>query len=172
MSPAEFRKTYSWHAALDLGPELVTLAEELPAHEQTGLVMQISELMIELPAMVAADLVDGSTLRFGPFYRLTATLELIERVYPALDAGAAKSALEELGSRLASTLFTEQVPAPAIVLPATLDQDDDEADAETAAADPAATALVPEPTPVPPAEPSAIPQTEQVNSVHVQPDSL
>jgi len=172
MSQAEFRNTYSWHAALDLGPELVSLAEDLPLHEQTGMVMQISELMIELPAMVAADLVDGTSLRYAPFYRLTAALELIERVYPALDAGAAKSALEELGSRLASASFTEQVPAPAIVLPATLDQDDDEAGAETDAADPAATALVPEPTPVPSVESSAIPQSEQVTTVHVQPDSL
>lgn len=162
MSPAEFRKTYSWHAALDLGPELVSLAEDLPLHEQTGLVMQISELMIELPAMVAADLVDGSTLRFGPFYRLTAALELIERVYPALDAGEAKSALEELGARLASASFTELIPAPAIALPAPADQDDDEAAAEPAATDPAATTLVPNPDET----------INPVTTVHVQPDSL
>lgn len=166
MSQAEYRNTYSWQAALDLGPELVSLAEDLPLHEQTGLVMQISELMIELPAMVAADLVDGTSLRFAPFYRLIAALELIERVYPALDAGEAKSDLEELGVRLASASFTELVPAPAIALPAPSDDDDDESADESAdepeAVDPAATALVPEPV-------------ETINpetSVHVQPDSL
>ena len=168
MSQAEFRNTFSWQAALALGPKLVSLAEDLPLHEQTGLVMQISELMIELPAMVAQDLVDGTMLRFAPMYRLTAALELIERVYPALDAGDAKLALEALGVRLANSSFTEMIPVPQA---APVD-DGDEIVAQ--ATDPAATALVPEPLPEaqPLADPSAIPQYQQVTSVHVQPDSL
>ncbi len=167
MSQAEFRNSYSWQGALALGPKLVSLAEDLPAHEQTGLVMQISGLMIDLPAMVAHDLVDGTALRFAPYYRLTAALELIERVYPALDAGEAKSDLETLGVRLASPSFTELVPAP-VVAPV----DEDETSTEPESTDPAATTLVPQPTPVPSYEPSATPQSEQVTSVHVQPDSL
>jgi hypothetical protein len=178
MSQAEYRKTYSWQGALALGPKLVILSEDLPSHEQTGLVMQISELMVELPAMVAADLVDGTSLRFAPLYRLMAALELIERVYPALDAGDAKQSLEELGERLATSVFEDVVAVPTLVPAAAPEATQaDNGWGEPEIVDPAATTLVPAPVSVPVPEPnridlSAAPQPEQVTSVHVQPDSL
>ncbi len=112
MTQAEYRNTYSWQGAIDLGPKLVSLSEDLPVHEQTGLLMQLHELMVEVPAMVAADLVDGTSLRFAPLYRLTASLELIERVYPALDASMARHELDELSLRLSGPSFNEMIAKP------------------------------------------------------------
>ncbi len=163
MSHAEYRNTSSWQDSLALGPLLVSLTEDLPAHEQIGLVMQIQQLMVELPAMVAADLADGTSLRFAPLYRLIASLELIERVYPALDAGTAKQAVEALETRLAGDDFAAAVPAP---VPAPIDDESDDTDT---APEPAAVPVLPAAEPVPV---SAAFQPTEVNSVHVQPDSL
>jgi len=69
----------------------MTLAEELPASEELGLSLQLRQIMVELPATIAADLLrDVSEVRLMPVLKLLATLELIDRVYPALDTAGVK----------------------------------------------------------------------------------
>ena len=199
MSQVEYRNTYSWQGAIALGPRLVSLSEDLPLHEQTGLVMQLHEFMVELPAMVAADLVDDTKLRFAPLYRLTAALELIERVYPALDGTQARQDLDTLGHRLSGASFADLVPSATPIPEYAESHDHTEADASEHVAEPItvhAQAPADEPTPrehVPaepapaqseyapaphdpaatplvPATASAVPQAPQVTSIHVQPD--
>jgi hypothetical protein len=64
-------------------------------------------MMIDLPAAIAADLVDGSRTRIAVVLRLQAALEVIERVYPALDTAEPKTILDELLERTESGSFAE-----------------------------------------------------------------
>jgi hypothetical protein len=99
---------------MDLAPGLIRLAEEMPASEEMGLSMQLRELMVEVPATIAADLIHGDQdNRLLPALKLVATLELIDRVYPALDTADTKAAINNLVEQLASPSFaTAPVPAP------------------------------------------------------------
>ena len=175
MPESQYRNTHSWQSTIELGPKLVRLAEDLPAHEQTGLVMQLHELMVELPAMVANDLVNGASTRFLPLYRLTAALELVERVYPALDAGDAKLALADVALRIGGPTFTESITP---VLPVTPEGDVGSFRApeptpihlETGEPAPQTPAYTPEVTAAPQHDQTNT-QPEQVTTIHVQPSS-
>lgn len=175
MPESQYRNTHSWQSVIELGPKLVRLAEDLPAHEQTGLVMQLHQLMVELPAMVASDLVSGTALRFLPLYRLTAALELVERVYPALDAGDAKHALADVALRLGGPSFAESITP---VLPVTPEGDVGSFRSPGAAPvhlQPGDTAEPITAVSSEVSEPSDHEQTniqpQQVNTIHVQPSS-
>ncbi len=109
MATLDFKQTHSWQDAVELGASLVTLAEALPSHEQTGLVMQLHQLMLDLPTQIAADLADGSRTRFVTIYRLASALELIEMIYPALDTADIHKDFERLSSRLDSDSFHEVI---------------------------------------------------------------
>jgi hypothetical protein len=123
MTVSEYRDTYSWQAALELGPRLMSLAEELPAAEEMGLSFQLRQLMVELPAVVAADLIQDGTTRQTVALKLVATLELVDRVYPALDTAATRTAADNLVERLMGAGFDEratqqpEAPAPAPAAP-------------------------------------------------------
>ena len=116
MTLPQSRSTYSWTGAIALGPALVSLAEALPAHEQNGLVMQLQQLMVELPAMITHDLVIGGETRHDSVFRLVAALELIDRIYPALDGADAREALDTLAERLSGPNFQEVIAPPAVAV--------------------------------------------------------
>lgn len=109
MATLDFKQTHSWQDAVELGAALVVIAESLPPHEQTGLVMQLHQLMLDLPSQVAIDLGDSTKTRFVTVYRLASALELIEKIYPALDTAHVRSDFEQLVSRLESDSFSEIV---------------------------------------------------------------
>ncbi len=113
MMLADYHQTHSWRAAIGLGPELIKLAEQLPDAEQLGLGQQLRQLMVELPGAIALDLVQGTNVRLPLALRLTAALELIEHIYPALDAAPARTALADLTERLTSDRFAESATATA-----------------------------------------------------------
>jgi hypothetical protein len=114
MTLAEVRTTYSWQATMELAPKLVTLAESLPSQEQAGLVSLLQHLMVDLPGAVAEDLIHGSEHRFGVAMRLSAAVEVIDKVYPALDTLSVRQAVDELVERLDGSNFAEQVPTTAV----------------------------------------------------------
>jgi len=88
--------------AIELGPKLMNLAEELPASEEMGLSLQLRQVMVELPTAVAADLVQGTDTRQVVAFRLLTTLELVDRVYPALDTAGLRADADSLVERLMS----------------------------------------------------------------------
>ncbi|MDB5178407.1 MAG: hypothetical protein JWN01_350 [Patescibacteria group bacterium] len=132
MALSEYRTTFSWQQAIELGPQLVRLAEELPGSEQLGLCWQLQQVMVELPTAIALDLLDDSYTRRPVALRLVATLEIIEKVYPALDTQALRGDAQDLIDRIGSDRFAEQTadarpepaavaapaPAPVVSLPA------------------------------------------------------
>jgi hypothetical protein len=102
MTLSQYRSSSSWLGAIELGPKLMNLAEELPASEEMGLSLQLRQLMVELPATVAADLVQGTDTRQVVAFRLLSTLELVDRVYPALDTAGLRADADSLVERLMS----------------------------------------------------------------------
>ena len=137
MTLSEYRTSSSWQGAINLGPELMRLAEELPASEEMGLSYQLRQVMIDLPAAVAGDLVQNTETRHAVGFRLLATLELVDKVYPALDTVDMRKTAEELVERFMSTeLFAaapKQPSLPVVPAPAPADVPLVDADAKKAA---------------------------------------
>jgi hypothetical protein len=110
MTVSDFQNTYSWQSAINLGPQLVRLSEELPGSEQLGLCWHLQKIMVELPAAIAADLLPGGdNTRRDAALRLVATLEIIEKVYPALDTMRLRQDVDDLFERLGSEHFSERI---------------------------------------------------------------
>jgi len=165
MKLTEYRNSSSWLGAIELGPKLMTLAEELPASEELGLSLQLRKIMVELPATIAADLLQGSSeVRLLPVLKLLATLELIDRVYPALDTAGVRADADKLVERLMSpTDFTagpEAAPAPAA---------ESEPEAPEAEDEPE-TPADPEAAPVVPTEAPDVAAITGIPGIVVQPD--
>ena len=112
MNLSDYRHTYSWQSAIELGRPLTKLTEELPSQENHGLITAIQGLMIDLPAAIAEDLISNGNSRQRVILRLESALELIESVYPALDTANSKQMLDELVERCTSDNFNEKVSAP------------------------------------------------------------
>jgi hypothetical protein len=150
MTLSDYRNTPSWQGALDVAPGLIRLAEDLPGSEDMGLGYQIRTLIVELPAAIATDLMHGSEMRLVAVMRLAAVLDLIDRVYPALDTADTRQAVDRLAAG-----FGEQ---PAATTPPAQPEPTEPAEAEA------------EPTP----EPSQVPvleATQTTETTHVTVDS-
>jgi hypothetical protein len=100
---------------VELGPDLVQLAEQLPVSEEHGLNHQLHLVAVDLPAAIAYDLLESdSYTRKLHIARLAAMLDIIDKVYPALDTGEARKKLEKLADRVGSSdSFGEQTPGAA-----------------------------------------------------------
>jgi hypothetical protein len=172
MTLSDYRKTYSWQGAMELAPGLINLAEALPASEEMGLNHQLRALMVELPAAIAGDLIHGSESRHTPSLKLVTAIELIDRVYPALDTAATRTAAEKLAERLTGTNWNEPIggssPAAVPVI-----EDKPAASAEPASAPATEPTPAPEPEPAEP-EPThvAVQPSAPDPESHVQPDSV
>jgi hypothetical protein len=120
---------------MDLTPGLMELAEQLPAAEAMGLSLQLRQIMVALPGSIGNDLVNGGNSRFKPMFKLIATLELIDRVYPALDTTGAKTSADKLAEHLSGSDFDQATAAPTLAAPSVPE-----------AAEPPEPAPTPEPT--------------------------
>ena len=114
MLAIDYRNSLSWLAAIKLSKPLTLLIEELPSQEDHGLIMTIQALMVEVPAMIALDLLDNSDLRRVSLFKLEAAIEVVDHVYPALDTLESRTAVETLIARSFSDSFAELkiLPAP------------------------------------------------------------
>lgn len=155
----QYKESANWQAAINLGPKLIALADDMPASEQMGLGMQLRQIMVDLPAAVANDLLHGGNARHLQALKLVAALELIDRVYPALDTASTKSAADKLATQLLSR--DEQTTAPSAEpqpRPAQSERDSEAAAEHAGAIEPAPSG----------AEPSSVPVTPEPATTHVQ----
>jgi hypothetical protein len=136
---------------------IVRLAEDLPAGEQYGLAMQLRQVMVNLPAAIAYDLLEkDSHNRKTQTLHLVAMLDLIDKIYPALDTADLRAAVEKLADRLAGDKFGEQTAGaaaaylPGAVTPAT----NEHPAAQPQEAAPSAVPVVPEAPAAPAPEPA------------------
>jgi hypothetical protein len=112
---SDFRDTFAWREAIELGPDLLQLAEQLPASEERGLAYRIRQVMVELPAAIAYDLLESESYsRKLHIAELAAMLDIIDKVYPALDTVEPRNKLEQLAIRVGSSdTYGEQTPGAA-----------------------------------------------------------
>lgn len=112
MTLSEYRNSPYWKAAMDLAPTLVRLADDLPGSEDNGLGSALRLLAVDLPASIASDLHTGSNTRTTPLFKLIAALDLVDRVYPALDTAGARAAADALGAQILADAFSRPSAAP------------------------------------------------------------
>ncbi len=164
MTLSESRNSSSWQGAIELGPHLMRLAEELPASEAMGLSFQLRQAMVDVPATAAADqLQGGKENQLLPGLKLLAVLDFIEKVYPALDTADVRTEAEKLVEHIVSVSTGNE---PTAALPAKIEP-------ATPAPAPADVPIV-APAPAPHAEATTVPVTAQPapEETHVHPDSV
>ncbi|MBW4062240.1 hypothetical protein HJC99_06745 [Candidatus Saccharibacteria bacterium] len=162
----EYRTSFAWQSALEMAPHLVRIAEQLPEGETAGLGAKLRTLAAEVPGSIASDLVTGSRSSLSSVLGAVAALEVIERVYPALDTAAARAAADSLAERVAGPNFDEREASAAPAVPAELAEavqtatesaPSSESPAPVAVADTMAAPSEPQPSPTAPAASFGVP---------------
>jgi hypothetical protein len=157
---------------MDVAPSLIRLAEELPASEEMGLSFQLRQLIVEVPASVASDLLRGTELRHKSVLKLVTAIDLIDRVYPALDTAEIRQSIEQLANHLTGAGFRDELEKPHSQAPAPVPPAHE---APEHATDPAEVQLTPDTTriatePALPNEPEPA-EPQPPTRVAVQPDT-
>lgn len=106
----EVKKFYVWQEAIALSKQLVRICEEFSDADRNALVQHLRQAVVEIPATVAADILQGRPATLEPAIRLATELELVHRIYPAIETGSAPEKLEGLLERMQSTSFNAKEP--------------------------------------------------------------
>lgn len=113
MALSDFRSTDQWRQAIDLAQDIAQLAEQLPAQEELGLGMELRKAMVKLPAAIAVE-TSPNDIAHRHLYmaRIAASLDIVDKVYPALDTGEARTKLEKLMGEAPKAIDAPRPPAP------------------------------------------------------------
>lgn len=108
----QVRKTYAWQEAMKLSQELLRICEEFSDSDRNVLAGHLRQAVVDIPATVASDVVlnQGPTLQ--PIVRLATNLDLIHKVYPAIETGKAPEQVKALMERMQSVNYRESEPEP------------------------------------------------------------
>jgi hypothetical protein len=106
-----YRKFYAWQEAVKLSLELYRMADELPDDEQHLLARDLRRSAVEIPTAVAVNVVRGEAADTSIIVRLQVIMELIGKIYPALDTARTETEIAKVASRMQGN-FTEQEPEP------------------------------------------------------------
>lgn len=119
-----YRLYVAWQEAMKLGLTLYHLADDLPDEEQHLLAADLRRAAVEVPSGIAQNLLSGQAAELYPMIKLQVAMELIGKVYPALDTLDAERGVAALADRLNDpSRFMETVPQPAA--PEPIDEEDD-----------------------------------------------
>ncbi len=116
----DVKKAYAWQEALELSKQLVRICEEFSDAATNVLVWHLRQAVVDIPGGIAADLQADRPATMEPMVRLATELELVRKIYPAIETGDVEERLERLMERMQSERFTEREPEP--------ESDADEAD--------------------------------------------
>jgi hypothetical protein len=106
----DVRKSYAWQEAMALAVELVRVCEEFSDANNNVLVGHLRQAVVDIPSTIAADLKFGRNASMDPVIKLGTELELVHRIYPAIDTGEAPNMLARLIERMSSERFAEREP--------------------------------------------------------------
>ena len=120
----EVKKAYAWQDAIELSKCLVSMCEEFSDAETNVVVWHLRQAVVDIPAAVAADLKAGRSATMEPLVKLATELELVDRIYPAIDISDAEERLQILMNRMESDTYLERESAPV----QDSEEDDDEQD--------------------------------------------
>lgn len=115
---------------MKLSVQVHNLVESLPEDERSALAASLSETAVRIPTSVAMDLIKGESAEVKAIVSLLTQIELVDRIYPALDTAEVQTAAQNLLVRLQDEgqfkAMIAQAPAPATVDEEADDKDLDE----------------------------------------------
>jgi len=112
MTIDDIRKAYAWQEALKLSKELTKICEEFSDADTNVLVWHLRSSVVDIPAGIAADLQAGRPATMEAVVKLVAALELVAKIYPAIETSGADEPLRQLLERMQSDGFSEREPEP------------------------------------------------------------
>ncbi len=113
MATEQYRNYRVWEEALSLSQRIHGLAESLPSNEQSALAVSLNASMVNIPTIIALNLLQDQPADLSAVVGLQTQLELINRVYPALDTAELERAASALLIRLQDGgQFKEALPQP------------------------------------------------------------
>lgn len=95
-----------------LSEKLIEVCEEFRDPDSNVLVYHLRQAVIDIPASIAADLHAKRWATMDPVIKLSAELQLVHTIYPAIDTGNAEELLNRLITRMQSERFNEREPEP------------------------------------------------------------
>ncbi len=127
MNPISYKESYAWGESIELISKINRLSEDLPELEQATLAAEMRRTAIDIAAAIAVDILSSAPARMDFVCRLDAELELIKRVYSALDTAPVDVGLGLLIKRLQSDAFADAPakPAPEVDQPNEAEDDDE-----------------------------------------------
>ncbi|HUC87179.1 MAG TPA: hypothetical protein VMR75_02540 [Candidatus Saccharimonadales bacterium] len=108
----DIKKAYAWREALELSKRLVQICEEFSDVDTNVLVWHLRNSVVDIPSTIAADLQASRWATMEPVVKLATVLELVRKIYPAIETSPAEDQLEKLMQRMQSEQFTEREPEP------------------------------------------------------------
>lgn len=108
------KNAYVWQEAIELSQKLVEVCEAFSNPDANVLVWHLRQAVVEVPATIAADLQAERGATMEPVVRLAVELELVRKVYPAIDTSGVEEQLVTLMTRMRSEAFTEREPEETI----------------------------------------------------------
>jgi hypothetical protein len=125
----QYRTYYSWQEAMQLSLLLYRQADDLPDEEQHLLASDLRRAAVEVPTQVAENLMSQQPASLSAIIKLQIIMELIGKVYPALDTADTEKAVNMLAGRLQDpNRFMEVLPQPVAPAPAADEDEEDEDD--------------------------------------------
>ncbi len=108
-----YRDYCAWEEAIVLSQKVHELIEALPADERSALAASLNSAAVNIPTTVALNLVQQQPANIRDVVSLQTQIELVDRIYPALDTGEVAKAANELLTRLQNpTTFRQIIPQP------------------------------------------------------------
>lgn len=126
----EYRQYHSWEEAIKLSQQVHGLIESLPSDESSALAASLNAAAVSVPANVALNIMLGQPADIRYIVELQTQIELVNRIYPALDTASVERAASQLLERLQSVeRFREMVAAKPEPTPEPEAEDEPEAEA-------------------------------------------
>jgi hypothetical protein len=95
-----YRTFRAWEEAITLSQQVHGLIESLPSDEQSALAMSLNSAAVNIPTTIAINLIHMQIPDIRDLVALQTQLELIDRIYPALDTAEVADAASLLLARL------------------------------------------------------------------------
>lgn len=122
----DYRKHQAWEEAIKLSMQVHSLIESLPTGEQSALAVSLNHSVVSVPTSVAMDLLQEKPANIESVISLQNQIELVNRIYPALESIDVERGASELLARLQDeSRWRELIPEPATASVPTDDEDEE-----------------------------------------------
>lgn len=131
MATEVYRTYRAWEEAIALGLQVHSLIESLPAEERSVLAVSLNAAIVRIPSMIALNLMSNQPADITEVISLQNQIELVNRIYPALDAADIEQSASQLLTRMQDeSRFRETIPVPEPPQPPAVQAEPDVATAE------------------------------------------